>query len=70
MSYFRLGDPDEDFARLDMEQARYEARLPKCDCCGEPIQDDYYWEIDGEILCQTCLNEQYRKFTDDYAQID
>lgn len=70
MRYFRTGDPDADFMRLDMEQAMYEARLPVCDCCGEVINDDFYWEIDGEILCEDCLNERYRHYTDDFVQND
>lgn len=63
-------DPAKDFDRWDMEQARREARLPVCDCCGEIINDDFYWEIDDEILCADCMNERYRHYTDDYAQID
>ena len=63
-------DPARDFDRWDMEQAKYEARLPVCDCCGETINDDFYWEIDDEILCADCMNERFRKYTDDYAQID
>ena len=63
-------DAERDFARWDMEQARAEARLPVCDCCGEVINDDFYWEIDGEIFCEDCLNDRYRHYADDYAQID
>lgn len=63
-------DAERDFARWDMEQARAEARLPVCDCCGEIINADFYWEIDGEILCEDCMNDRYRNYTDDYAQID
>lgn len=50
----------------DIEQARREARLPVCDKCGKRIQDDFYWEIDGEILCERCMNDQYRYYTEDY----
>lgn len=60
MSYFRCGDPLADFARHDREQAQWEKSLPKCDVCGEPIQD-YYYEIDGEIICQECLDDNFRK---------
>lgn len=65
-------DPARDFDRWDMEQARLEARLPVCENpkCKKRINDDFYWEIDGEILCEQCVNERYRKYTDNYIQID
>ena len=62
-------DAERDFARWDMEQARAEARLPVCECCGEIIHDDFYWEIDDEILCEECMNDRFRKYTNDYIQI-
>jgi formylmethanofuran dehydrogenase subunit E len=68
MSYFRKGDPLDDFMWKDMEQARYEARLPICEDCNERITDDDYYEVDGEILCEDCMKERYQKSTDDYAQ--
>lgn len=67
MSYRRCGDPLDDFNRLDMEQARYEDRLPVCEKCGERIDDDHYFNIEGEILCEECMIEKYRQRTEDYA---
>lgn len=65
-------DAERDFAMQDMKQARLEARLPVCDNrkCRRPIHDDYYWEIDGDILCEKCMNDRYRKYTDDFIQMD
>ena len=65
-------DPARDFDYHDMEQARQEARLPVCENpkCGKRINDDFYFEIDGEILCEKCMNLRYRKYTEDYIQID
>ena len=66
MSYFRSGDPLKDFARRDSEEAEWESGLPKCDKCGKPIQDDIYFEIYGEILCEDCVHYLYAKYTADY----
>lgn len=56
-----------DFDRREAEHERYLAKLPKCSCCGEPIQEDYYYEFeDGKKICPECLNENYRRWTDDY----
>ena len=69
MSYFRHGDPLEDFDRLDREQASYEERLPVCEDCGEAINDDFYYEIDNEIICEECMKHRYRKYTENFIQI-
>ena len=31
----------------EAEQERKLNKLPKCDCCGQPITDDYFYNIDG-----------------------
>lgn len=40
-------------------------RLPKCRYCGEPIQDEYYFHIDGRIWCERCLNDKYRRIVEE-----
>lgn len=57
----------DNYDKWEQHEARQQAelvRLPKCDCCCEPIQDDFCYQIDGEIFCEECLNEQFRKETD------
>lgn len=54
-------DPLDDFNRRDAEEAEWIDSLPHCEECGEPIQDDYYYNLDGEILCEDCLNKRYKK---------
>ena len=61
MSYFRMGDPLDDFTRLDREQEKRLERLPKCDQCGEPIQGEHCYKIHGETLCEECMNDRYRE---------
>ena len=60
MSVYVSSDPDADFVRRDREQQEWEDSLPHCECCGDPI-DDYVWEIDGEVLCDDCAREKYRR---------
>ena len=67
MSYFRNGDPLDDFDRLDREQAQYEAKLPQCDKCGKHIQDEIFFDIEGEILCEDCVIDLYGKSTQDFV---
>lgn len=68
MRYFRTGDPEADFLRQDMEQAMREARLPICDNCKERIHDDDYYDVEGEILCEDCMKEKYRRSTEDHVE--
>lgn len=70
MSYFRSGDPLEDFDRLDREQAEWEAKLPQCEnrgCKHRVIQDELYFDIDGEILCEACVIDRYGRSTQDFV---
>lgn len=54
------GDPDLDFEALDNMAAKWLNSLPKCDSCGEPIQDDPYHEIPFSGMkfrvCDSCLS--------------
>lgn len=68
MSYFRNGDPLDDFDRLDRQQAEYEARLPHCEKCNKPINDDIYFDADGEILCEKCMHDRYARSTESWMQ--
>ena len=47
----------------DMEASL--ARRPQCECCGQYIQDDYTWEIDGELFCPKCAADKFRRATED-----
>ena len=50
-------------------QAREEAELekfPQCDSCGEYITDDFCYNVNGDLLCEDCMNDLFRVSTDDY----
>lgn len=53
----------------DREQYKWEQSRPVCDVCGEHIQDEYLFEIDGNYVCEECLvdymKEHYQKATED-----
>lgn len=61
-----MKDYNDFAAEEDYRRAELEEKLPKCTHCGNPIADDYYYDIDGDILCYDCLNDLYRKDIDDY----
>lgn len=56
---YRTDDPLMDFDRWERQKERMAEKLPECDYCGKPV-DDYYYNINGEIICEDCLNENFR----------
>ena len=63
-------DPIADFYDYDAENARRLERRPVCNICGEHIQDEHLYQIGGELVCESCLNDNYRKSTDSFIEED
>lgn len=61
-------DPVADYNRYDAQQAREEARLPRCSECDHPIQSDECYEFNGELICPDCLTNNHRKWVEDLLQ--
>lgn len=51
-------------------QERMLRRYPKCSDCEEHITDDFLYEIDGKLFCETCLNDTFRRHTEDFMHYD
>lgn len=54
-------------------EAQQEAKLARCPVCDNPrcrkrIQDDFYFYIGGEILCQDCMEDRYMYRTEEYME--
>ena len=54
-------DPVADFERYDAEQQTKLEQLPECSECGNHIQDEYAFYINGEWICERCMKENYRR---------
>lgn len=67
MSYRRSGDPLADFHRWDRQQEESLKKLPICVKCRRRIQDDDYYDVDGEILCEDHMKQRYRRSVEDYC---
>lgn len=68
MSIYRTDDPIADYDKYLDEAESQMAKLPKCVHCDEPITDDTYYDINGECMCEACLNKHHRKWVDDYVE--
>lgn len=64
----RTDNPLSDFNRWDAAQQKKLSRLPVCEYCGEPIQDEHFYLVNGEAICQDCLEREFKVRTDDYLE--
>ena len=65
---FYTDDPIADFHRYDAEKQAELDKRPTCHECGEKIQEDFCYEINGECICERCLNKNHRKHTEDFIE--
>ena len=61
-----IPDAYDQWVRHDQEMEDALKRLPVCADCGEPIQTEYLYEIDGDLICEDCMRENHRRCIDDY----
>ena len=52
----------------EMECEEELQKFPKCAECGEPITDEHLWHIGKRFYCEDCMNEEFRKNTEDYME--
>ena len=62
-----IPDYTEQYEAYEAEQERRLRKHPKCDCCGERIVDDKFYNIEGTYICKVCI-EDYEVDTEDYME--
>lgn len=63
---YRTNDPLADFDRYSAEQEEWLENLPKCSECGNPIQDDTCYQVNDELICESCMDTFHKVHTDDF----
>jgi formylmethanofuran dehydrogenase subunit E len=56
------------FEAHQAEQDAWLEKRPVCVECGEPIQDDFLYDINGDIYCEECMKDVFRQSTDNYER--
>lgn len=64
----RLPEPHELWDAHCREQDYLHGMLPMCDECGERVEDEFCYDFNGTIICEECLNHNYRKHTADLME--
>ena len=67
MKALNIPDNYDQFLKHDREEAKWLDSLPKCDYCGEPIQDDDLFDIDDVLYHMDCAKEEFMKPTENYV---
>lgn len=44
----------------------YRERLPVCSECDKPVASDFFYEINGEVICPECMEKYHKKEVSDY----
>lgn len=65
---YRTDDPVRDEARHTADKEEALKKLPKCSCCKHHIQDDFLYDIDDVLICEGCLEQNFRKRIEDYIE--
>ena len=55
------------FVAHDREQTEWLESQPTCCECGEHIQDDFLYDIEGDLYCEECLEKLFKRLTDNYV---
>lgn len=66
MCYY-TDNPVADYDRYAADQDRELQKLPVCGECDHHIQDEYAYYINGEWICDNCMDANYRKAVDDFV---
>ena len=61
-------DPVKDYDRYAEEQDKQLKKMPVCSYCDEHIQDEHLYEINDEVICEECINQNFRKNVEDYIE--
>ena len=54
------------YVQHEARQEQQLKRFPRCVECGEPIQSDYCYEVNDELICRDCMRRNHRKRTENY----
>ena len=63
-----IPDYTDMFNAHDAEQQREAGRLPKCDYCGKTIMDEHLYDINGDVICEDCMKDNFRKPVENYIE--
>lgn len=64
----RIPDYNDMFDMYDRAREAELDKLPLCDYCNKPITDEHLYDFDGDLVCEDCLKDNFRKNVEDYIE--
>ena len=61
-------DPVADANRYAAKQEEELKKLPRCDFCGYKIQEEHFYLINDSVICEECLEDNFKKRVEDYIE--
>lgn len=61
-------DPVKDYERYAAEQERELQKLPVCECCGEPIQQEKAVYYNDQWICKDCEIDFWKDIRTDFLE--
>lgn len=61
-------DPVLDAERFEAEQKERLDRLPLCECCGKPIQQEKAVYYNGQYVCESCEDQFWSDIREDFLE--
>lgn len=65
---FYTNDPVADAENYLAEQEKELDKLPQCSECDNPITTEHCFEVNDELICPECMDNNHRKWVEDYVQ--
>lgn len=62
-----IPDVLDQWEQRELKQQKELDRLPECSECGHPIQSEFCYEINDELICEQCMSDHHRKAVEDYV---
>jgi formylmethanofuran dehydrogenase subunit E len=56
------------FCEHEASQESLLEKLPKCADCGEPIQEEHLFDINGDLFCYECAKSNFKRDTENYMR--
>lgn len=60
-----IPDAYDQWKAHEAEQQAQLDKLPRCSECENPIQTEYCFEVNDELICPHCMMENHRKAVED-----
>ena len=62
-------DAPDNYDAWEAHEAKQQEELdkrPRCSECDAPIQSDFCYEINDELICEDCMKDNHKKSVDDF----